>query len=57
MAQEGELKTDIVTVTTHILRQQQSHKEATGDLSVIYTHTDFVKLYINSLQVDHQCCS
>jgi hypothetical protein len=34
MGAEGELKTDIVTVTTHILRQQQQHKEATGDLSV-----------------------
>ena len=30
-----ELKTDIITLTGHILSQQQQHKEATGDFTVI----------------------
>jgi hypothetical protein len=32
---ESDLKTDIVTITCHILRQQQKHHEATGDLTVL----------------------
>ncbi|KAI8853401.1 fructose-1,6-bisphosphatase class 1/Sedoheputulose-1,7-bisphosphatase [Chytridium lagenaria] len=32
---EGELKTDIITLNNHILSQQQSHKEATGDLTIL----------------------
>ncbi|KAJ3214890.1 Fructose-1,6-bisphosphatase [Dinochytrium kinnereticum] len=35
MPETGELKTDIVTLTTHILSEQQSHKEATGDLTIL----------------------
>lgn len=31
----GELKTDIVTLTTHILTQQQALKQATGDLTIL----------------------
>ncbi|KAJ2997974.1 Fructose-1,6-bisphosphatase [Globomyces sp. JEL0801] len=34
---EGDLKTDIITVTHHILSQQQHIKEASGDLSIILT--------------------
>lgn len=32
--QGGELKTDIITLTAHILQKQQIHKEANGDFSV-----------------------
>ncbi|KAJ3101158.1 Fructose-1,6-bisphosphatase [Phlyctochytrium planicorne] len=35
MGEAGELKTDIVTLNTHILSQQQSIKEATGDLTLL----------------------
>ncbi|KAI9353252.1 fructose-1,6-bisphosphatase class 1/Sedoheputulose-1,7-bisphosphatase [Zopfochytrium polystomum] len=31
----GELKTDVVTLTNHILTQQQSLKSATGDLTIL----------------------
>lgn len=32
---EGDLKTDIITLTNHILSFQKQHPEATGDLSVL----------------------
>jgi fructose-1,6-bisphosphatase I len=34
---EGDLKTDIITLNAHILKQQQDLKDATGDLSIILT--------------------
>ncbi|KAJ3395870.1 Fructose-1,6-bisphosphatase [Lobulomyces angularis] len=33
--EHGETKTDIVTITNHILMQQQQHAGATGDLSIV----------------------
>ncbi|KAJ3111549.1 hypothetical protein HDU96_005610 [Phlyctochytrium bullatum] len=35
MPEAGELKTDIITLNTHILSQQQAIKEATGDLTIL----------------------
>ncbi|KAJ1554378.1 hypothetical protein HK405_005242, partial [Cladochytrium tenue] len=32
---QGDLKTDIITLTNHILTQQQSLKSATGDLTIL----------------------
>ncbi|KAL2913577.1 Fructose-1,6-bisphosphatase [Polyrhizophydium stewartii] len=34
-AENDDLKTDIVTLTQHILAQQQTHAEATGDLTIL----------------------
>ena len=31
----AETRTDITTLTHHILSQQQTHKEATGDLTIL----------------------
>jgi fructose-1,6-bisphosphatase I len=36
-ASEGELKTDIVTLTNHILKNQQEVKDATGDFTILLT--------------------
>ena len=35
MAPQGDLKTNIITLPTHILKNQQKHSEATGDLSIV----------------------
>ncbi|KAH9268600.1 hypothetical protein BASA84_000208 [Batrachochytrium salamandrivorans] len=44
-----DLKTDIVTLTGHILAQQQVHADATGDLTIL------LALHLHRLQVDLQC--
>lgn len=35
--EQGELKTDIITLTAHIMQKQQVHKEANGDFSILLT--------------------
>lgn len=54
-AMKDDLKTNIETLTSHILAQQQTVKESSGDFSVWKTQVDSAQRHRGVVQVDLQC--